>query len=472
MSGRGPRPGTARIAWLLVALAGCGDNLEPPADGIRSGSRLRARFLANADGARQFESFYDRELAADCSFQGDPPRCLPEVAYARSYIDAGCTVPLFGRGVAGECTTPPSYLAVALATQCPDEEGFQRIWKRGPRVTPDVVYVLEAGACVAQAARTDYDYYAADVELPVERFVAATFEVVGEGRLRELALVGEDGSRQPVGFHDETFDAPCGYDESTGRCAPDFVRVDLWRDNRCSYPLAAALRSECGRVPRFVGWYAPDGAESSLALFEPGPEFTPAVVYSTAGTDSCRTRIADPESYAYYLVGDDVGGELAELHRVAGDDRRLQAYYLVDDAGARQRADGLHDRERDIDCEPVQTGPDRWHCVPGFGLTPTRLFADPLCEREIDVLERRPDDPEGETTKPRRAIVWRPSGDDACESHAHLHEQGDELASGSLYVPRLLGCSRLTWDPAEVRRFALGPEIGFDDYVPLRRYTE
>ena len=67
---------------LLVGVAACGDNL--PADGFHGGSRLRAVFLTDGDGARQFETFHDPWYGIDCTFRGDPLRCLPEVARVRA----------------------------------------------------------------------------------------------------------------------------------------------------------------------------------------------------------------------------------------------------------------------------------------------------------------------------------------------------------------------------------------------------
>lgn len=459
-----------RTCLLLVVLAACQGGGEPPSDGVRSGSRLRARFLADADGARQFETFYDAELSIDCTFQGEPPRCLPEVAHVRSYRDLGCTMPLFGRGVSdSECATLPDHFGIALAGECPDDaDGFQRIWRRGERVTPDEIYILEAGTCVSQAPRLDYEYYAADLELPVEGFVTATYEVSGEGRVRDIVLVGEDGSRQPSGFHDEDLDAECTYDELLGRCVPEFIPQSSWRDELCSSPIAEAIPSPCTSVPRFIGRYSPEGDDTySLALFERGPEFTPSLVWYGAEERSCGFWLADA-TFKYYLAGDDVVGELAELHPVAGDDRRLQAHYLTDDEGSQLRVAGLHDRDGKFDCSPVQTGPDRWHCLPDFGVTTTRLFADPLCEQEVAVFERSA----SETRKSVRGIVWQPAGEDGCESHALVHQQGPEIASGNLYVPRLLGCQRLTWNPAELQRFAVGAEVRLDEYVRMTRVTE
>jgi hypothetical protein len=66
-----------------------------------SGSRLRARFLAGDDGARQFIGFHDVKLGADCTAFPDglgATRCMPlpfAQATGGAYADAACTQRLY-----------------------------------------------------------------------------------------------------------------------------------------------------------------------------------------------------------------------------------------------------------------------------------------------------------------------------------------------------------------------------------------
>jgi hypothetical protein len=442
--------------WLagLLLVAACGDNIEPTDDGIHGGSRLRAFFLAESEGARQFVTFHDRWLGIDCSFQGDPPRCLPQVAQFRDYLDADCTEPVFSRGVTDSCSPPPTHFGVAIDDACSSEpKGFQRIWKRGERAEPYILYSIGDEGCAARAwPRVDYEYYAAEFEIAVDAFATATREVSGEGRLLDVVFVGEDGSQQQIAFHDVELDADCWYDEQLELCVPELMPGTFSSDATCDEPLGAWSTSACGPPPSFIGGYAADG---ELEILERGYQVGSQQIYYRHENGVCYGQ--DPAAgMDYFRSGEDVADRLAPLEGTMHSSGRLRAY----------RHGGFLDRERGFDCDPVLTGPGVWHCVPELDATAVRLFADPLCEQGVDVFELEV------PGKAVQGLIWRPSSENACENHARLYEVGSEIDSGNLYDRRLLGCQRLTWNPDEIVRYAVGRELGFDDYVRLTRATE
>jgi hypothetical protein len=440
----------ARTTCLLVLVAAC---QEPPDDGIRSGSRLRAVFLADAEGTRQFETFHDTGLGIDCSFQGEPLRCLPDVARVRDYLDPGCSEPVYSRGITDSCNPPPIHMGIAIEDACSQEpRDFRRIWKVGERVVPETVYVFDAGFCVPREARIDYEYYAADFELPVDDFVAATRELeAGADRLRDVVLLGEDGSQQWIGFHDGDFGVDCSHHTQLAVCVPQLADLGYWSDPSCTEPLAAWLHSTCSSPPSFVGSYSADGQLEQV--FGRDEWVIPDRVYTLAGA-SCTGRLPG-SSRSYFPPGENVTDQLAPLDGRVPGSGRLLAY----------RTGGFHDRVQGLDCEAVPTGTGQWHCLPGSDATAVELYADPLCEQLVVVFELLP------PAKASHGLVWRPTGD-SCEQHARVHEVGSEIDSGDLYVPRLLGCDRLTWNPAELGYYAVGGEVGLDEYVRLKRVTE
>jgi len=449
----------ARATCLLMLVAACGDNIEPTDDGIYGGSRLRAWFLAEAEGARQFETFHDRWLGIDCRFQGDPPRCLPEVATFRDYLDPDCTEPVYGRGVTGDaCNPPPTHFGLAIDDACSSEPaGYERIWKRGARVEPFLLYSVEDEGCVARAwPRTDYEYYGADFEIAVDAFATATREVTGAGRLREVVLAVDDGSQQRIAFHDAELDAECWYDRQLGLCVPELISGTFSSDADCSEPLGAWSTSACGPVPSFVGRYSDDGELEVLAR---GDKVGASRIFYRHENGVCYGQ-TPAEGMDYFRTGENAFDDLAPLEGTMHGSGRLRAY----------RHGGFLDRERGVDCDPVPTGPGVWHCLPTeLGVTAVPLFADPLCEQEVDVFERDPT----VVGKPVQGLVWRPSSENACESHARLYAVGREIDSGDLYDRRLLGCQRLTWNPAEITRYVVGQELSFDDhYVRLTRVPD
>ncbi|MCI0634550.1 MAG: hypothetical protein L0206_11640, partial [Actinobacteria bacterium] len=326
------------VCLLLVSATACGDNIEPTDDGIYGGSRLRAWFLAESEGARQFETFHDRWLGIDCSFQGDPPRCLPEVARVSDYLDPACTEPVFGRGVTGDaCNPPPTHFGLAIEDACSSEPaGFRRIWKRGERVEPFVLYAIEDEGCVARAwPRTDYEYYGAEFEIAVGAFAAATRDVVGDGRLREVVLVGEDGSQQRINFFDAELGADCSYDGQLGVCVPELIPGMLSSDSTCTEPLGAWSTSACGPVPSFIGRDSPDGEREVL---ERGYQVGAQQIYFFNSNGVCYGGPPAP-GMDYFRAGENVVDDLAPLDGTLSSSGRLRAY----------RGGGFHDRERGFD---------------------------------------------------------------------------------------------------------------------------
>ena len=136
------QPGVFAAGLLgMVALAGCGSDPEPGADGARgpagavgergpagepgapgpagaagkdgapgpvgpenattrSGSRIRARYLLGADGSRQWLSWTDTMTGQPCTYRAASDkltRCLPEKFFGGSvfFSDAACTSAVF-----------------------------------------------------------------------------------------------------------------------------------------------------------------------------------------------------------------------------------------------------------------------------------------------------------------------------------------------------------------------------------------
>jgi hypothetical protein len=444
----------------IVGLIGCGGDGEPHPDGVRSGSRLRAVFIAAADGERQFQTFHDRELGVDCWFQGDPPRCLPDVASTSLFRDAACSEPLLQVTPSTDvCTTLPDWIGVVDPDGC---GGFTRIFARGPETALEVLFYVNptTGECVSAPASQAFDYHAAGDELPLYGFVAGELRLEGDARIQREVIAGTDGSRRPTGLRDRELDSRCWYELDT--CVPEFIWQAYSSDDLCSEPIGGWSDPACYPTPVFVGRYlAGDDDVFRPALQERGPSVTPAVLYT--GTELACDPIEPNDGTTYYLPGAELGlDRLAALELVFAGEGRLQGVYLVSDDGLRHFDGSFYDHDLGAPCWPARVDDDHWRCLPSLPWVSTYLFADPACLQPIEVIDIAAGEP----------LVAAPeSVQDGCDWITRLRAIGDELAPGSIY--RLDGtCTAETWDTALVRRYEPGAEVPFDDYVELTLVTE
>lgn len=107
---------------LLVLAVGCGTEAigEVTKDLYQSGTRIKARMLVTADGAKSFVGWRDTQLGVDCVFakaSDGKMRCLPFGNWTTSsiaYGDSGCTSPV---AMFGGCSDP-TWVGVVDATSC------------------------------------------------------------------------------------------------------------------------------------------------------------------------------------------------------------------------------------------------------------------------------------------------------------------------------------------------------------------
>lgn len=188
----------ARVISILVpgacvVLAGCeGDNPNirrdpPPGDtttgettgqeagGVKSGTRLRARYTMGADGSREFVGWHDTERHEDCSFrQGDSEklRCIPTAHPVLDYSDADCTMPVVTLPPQLDCDgNPPKYvLAMDYTEACAPEA---RLFEMGAAIqtTIDPVYRSTAQGCQQLGAGAMPVFYEVGAEIPMTELV-------------------------------------------------------------------------------------------------------------------------------------------------------------------------------------------------------------------------------------------------------------------------------------------------------------
>ena len=161
---------------------GSGGGTGAPPDYV-SGSRIKARVLSTADGAKAFAGYYDSSLAMPCSFNhaaDDTLRCLPtNVAYVASYFsDLGCGTPL-AYTTAG-CA--PVYAQKAETGSCVDigyysTNARQRIYSVAGAYGAAMVWVGSPGSCSMTATPTTLTLYNIGSEVAASTFAAGSVDI-------------------------------------------------------------------------------------------------------------------------------------------------------------------------------------------------------------------------------------------------------------------------------------------------------
>jgi hypothetical protein len=203
--------------------AGDGSSLPPdggstsPLLDPKGGTRLEAHWFATADGAVQFDTFFDKSLGVSCSFQvaaDGSLRCLPlasEVAAAASYFtNATCTSEL----LTGYCLGSPTYGAHYDRGKCPGDVPLKtHVLPVGAGVTPGQLY-LDAPTCTAALTPQGAAFYpVVGAERPPTTFVGGTLTVMPTvGGVAPVRLDADDGSSFLYGFRDMVRDIPCQVD--------------------------------------------------------------------------------------------------------------------------------------------------------------------------------------------------------------------------------------------------------------------
>ncbi|NUP08398.1 MAG: hypothetical protein HOW73_20300 [Polyangiaceae bacterium] len=152
--------------------AGAGGNAQ--GDYV-SGSRIRARTVAGADGSRGPAGWYDAQLETECTWRtasDGETRCLPLATPTTFFADAGCTQPI----VRMPCDAAPRYIE-AVAAQC--NQPAPTIYSVGPAIAaPQAAFVLGAnGACDQTIAVGSGFWFSSEGSLAPGNFVQASIEI-------------------------------------------------------------------------------------------------------------------------------------------------------------------------------------------------------------------------------------------------------------------------------------------------------
>jgi hypothetical protein len=148
------------------------------ADTNQSGSRLKVKYYAGADGSKAFAGFYDTQLKADCFFglaADGATRCIPgtTVPLLGYYTDPGCTQPLLAT-TAG--CGQPTYATKTDTTAC-TTGATVHAFSVGAPFSGTSVYFLSGTTCTGPSPTTSgVAYFSVGGEVTPASLVAGTLQ--------------------------------------------------------------------------------------------------------------------------------------------------------------------------------------------------------------------------------------------------------------------------------------------------------
>ncbi|MBA3454011.1 MAG: hypothetical protein H0T42_13030 [Deltaproteobacteria bacterium] len=372
-----------RVA-VLLAIAACGDNVEPDPNVARSGSRLKLVHYDYGDGVRETETqwFHDDARAERCTPRtwSDGIRiCTP--AFTDTVFPSSSCDRALGRVPIGEA--PPPYFVRhywLAGTWMPS-----KIYLAAEGAEPPAqAWELRDGACLGPYDAAGFEYFELGGELPRSELARITHpELAVTSRLGLVIVASDDGLHVPTGLRDRELDAPCRPERSPGAaeavCVPDgAATADYFHDAQCAEPELAVAVGD--RVPALIRHH--DAASGCTSYHKLGAEVEAPPLFHRNGP-SC-VPIAAPTSNVYYLAG--APRELARLDRVtASSPGRLHAITLAADdvriADAFMRDDAL-----DSECRRTEID-GALRCLPVTTIEVIELFDDATCRVVVPLAE-------------------------------------------------------------------------------------
>lgn len=371
-------------AVVLLALAACGDNIEPDPNVARSGWRLKLVHYDFGDGARETDTawFHDASRGERCTprqWSDGVTVCTPAFA-TTVFTTSDCENPL-GRVPLGD--PAPAYFVreyVLAGTLVPS-----RIYVRGdPAPAPAQAWELRSGACLGPYEVGGFDYFAVGAEVPRAEFARITHpEVATTSRLALSVVASDDGLYAPIGLRDRDLELSCAPvaapSADTTVCLPDEVATtEYFHDATCAEPELAVAFGES--LPVVIRHH--DARSGCTSYHAVGAEVHAPPLFHLNGP-SC-VAIAAPSSSRYYLAG--ARSELAALARDRDPTARRVHPITLAHEGVRIADTLLYDESLATECRrDVLDGALR--CLPATTTGVIELFGDDACQSVVPLAE-------------------------------------------------------------------------------------
>lgn len=411
-----------RLAWLVAATAACGsvnkaklDAPPPPADasvdappdplaGAKSGSRLKIEWAAYADGTKQFWSWHDAQLDADCypqNFYGDPTTklyCIPNTD-STYYSDAACTQ-RFTFEYNSCNTTHQKYASEYEYTSSNCMGGVAHLYSLGAMIaTPASYYYKDysTGMCNPQGATptTNYVSYAVGAEVTPSSLVEVTASAPSAGAVGVINWTSADGMTIPAMLHDTANDADCSPNyvnqATTAQCYPNNTTYGgYYQDTACQTSMAYA-QTAC-TAPKFASTYAKTQcATDQPSVVQLGTALTPQPTnqyYWNAQAQTCNNN-GIYSGYTYYNLGAPVTLPSLGVTYDVISGRRLQSReYTTGSTRFRNFTgyDQVFDSTLGENCYAQQMFDGTYRCLPNLTYT-QQFYSDSGCTNAVPLAQ-------------------------------------------------------------------------------------
>lgn len=374
---------------------------EPSACGSTSnagGSRVKLKLAVTAEGDERALGFHDTELDIDCAYQrvGEGVgRCLPEsirtytVASPGVYFrDEACTgTPVYQFDDEG---CPSEYLLVFEpdpSDACAEPQ--PRLFARGAAIDASAatLYLLDGDVCQSATVAPTAALFERGEEQDLASYAAGELGTWSSaGGLAVEGYVGEDGSRDAVGFLDTARGERCStvrLEDGELHCTVGARVSARFGDAACEHPLLTAYDPCDLREPPSFGFIESEAVCESYALYRVLAPYTATTDFDALPT--CQEEmLPEDDGVERYTTEPADPAEMIGVEKLADPDDggRLQRQHFRNADGACFAA-GVSDTQLDSECS-IDTAKDgKLRCVPrdsSYWLT--TLFSDAACTTE------------------------------------------------------------------------------------------
>jgi hypothetical protein len=361
-----------RALCLLLALAGCGTDVEP-----HSGSRLKLSWFVFDDGTRQWNRnvpFHDAARNEDCTavkWADGNTYCTPP-AVQIVFADPGCTQRL--------ARNAGTY-AVDWTWQCNNWMNTQ-LYPVGPPVAQTDHWLQAAdGSCNLERNGT---LFSLGDPIPTSDLVQLTTRVAAGSRLHVQLQESADGMSIPLAMFDDAIGAACvaGEPASAQPCVPLLTSASGFADPACTLPTVIAPP---GCADPYVGPYD-YGLGGCPQVYQLGPATQTATHYvSNQGTCQPQPFTPTAASVLYPATGEVQLLQLTREHD-AGPSRLQPVYQTVNGFRARDW-NRLFDSTLGATCVSDTLADGTARCLPEVSsfIYNEQLYSDSQCSIPLSV---------------------------------------------------------------------------------------